>query len=508
MAASLLSLLLLMLGMFALMMVQADRNRAASREALGGVLQRTAQVEALKAAVLEGAVAMRNVGLYTEVADTQRESARYKATRARAAAALKALREAAADAQTTRLLDELAELDRQLDAPAQEAIAQALAFAPDAAAKIITSKIEPPTSKALARADALSSAERQRADAVRRDDDAAASKARTLVLIGCGLTLAVAAAIGVWITRSITHPIRQAVRAAQQVARGDLRISVQPEGRDETAELLRALQAMAGRLEDMIGQVRNSADSISLASQEVASGNVDLSQRTEEAASHSQATVHTMSEFRSALQDSTSAAASASALASTASDAAQGGGAVVAEVVSTMSRIRDDSRRIAEITGVIDGIAFQTNILALNAAVEAARAGEQGRGFAVVAAEVRNLAQRSASAAREIKGLINTSAQTVDNGAELVAKAGNAMTHIVDSVQQCRVIIEQVSVATSAQGRSVDVAMTAIGYIDDANQRNAALVEQVSAASSSLNAQAGQLRRAIGSFRSSADAIA
>ncbi|MDD0840600.1 methyl-accepting chemotaxis protein [Curvibacter sp. HBC61] len=315
---------------------------------------------------------------------------------------------------------------------------------------------------------------------------------------------AVAVLLGAWLawlaTRSITTPVQQAVDAATAIAHGDLSVSIAAGGRDETGQLLQALAEMQQRLAALVGEVRQNADGVATASAEIAQGNNDLSARTEQQASALEETAASMEELGSTVRQNADNARAANQLALNASNVAAQGGEVVAEVVSTMKGINESSRKIADIIGVIDGIAFQTNILALNAAVEAARAGEQGRGFAVVASEVRSLAGRSAEAAREIKSLIGASVEQVEAGTALVDRAGNTMTEVVSAIRRVTDIMGEISAASSEQSAGVSQVGEAVTQMDQATQQNAALVEQSAAAAASLRAQASQLVQAVSAF--------
>jgi methyl-accepting chemotaxis protein len=322
------------------------------------------------------------------------------------------------------------------------------------------------------------------------------------LLGGLGITGLLLGGVLAWLlTRSITRPLTRAVLLADAVAAGDLTQTSQAEGRDEIASLLRALDVMGRRLHGMVTQVRQATDSIHTASSEVAIGNQDLSDRTEQTASSLEQAASSMEELSVTVQQSSDSARQASQLAGTAAEVAQRGGAVVQRVVATMDEISGSSRRITDIIGTIDGIAFQTNILALNAAVEAARAGEQGRGFAVVAAEVRSLAQRSAAAAREIKGLITDSVERVEGGSRLVADAGVTMTELVGSVQRVATMIAEITHAAIEQGKGIAEVSASVSDLDRMTQQNSALVEQSTAAAESLKAQAAQLAEAVSNFR-------
>ena len=320
------------------------------------------------------------------------------------------------------------------------------------------------------------------------------------LLIAFAVCVVLSIVLALRVARSIVEPVSTATEFAERIAGGDLREAPQSDGKDEAAEMMVSLARMQGSLADIVGQVRQSAESIQVASTEVATGNLDLSQRTEQTASNLQQTASSMSELTGTVSQSADAASTAKQLAGTAADAAGRGGAVVSQVVSTMDEISASSRKINDIIGTIDGIAFQTNILALNAAVEAARAGEQGRGFAVVAGEVRSLAQRSAEAAREIKTLIGTSVEKVATGTELVSNAGNTMGEIVSSVQRVTDIISEISTSASEQSQGIGRVNGAVTELDQMTQQNAALVEQSAAAAQSLREQAQRLTELMGRF--------
>ena len=319
--------------------------------------------------------------------------------------------------------------------------------------------------------------------------------------IGFALLIIVLILIGsAWLIRSIRHPLGQAVDLAARIAGGDLSTQMQVERRDEFGDLMRSLLVMNEALARMVTQVRQSTDSIAIASAEIATGNNDLSVRTEQTSSNLQQTAASMDHLTNAVQHSAQGAQQASSLAASASSVAEKGGSVVREVVSTMEEINASSKKIADIIGVIDGIAFQTNILALNAAVEAARAGEQGRGFAVVASEVRSLAGRSAEAAKEIKSLIGASVEKVESGARLVADAGSTMNDIVQSVRRVTDVIGEITAAATEQSAGIAEVNQSVSNLDQMTQQNAALVEQSAAAAMSLREQADQLAQAVSVF--------
>jgi methyl-accepting chemotaxis protein len=309
-------------------------------------------------------------------------------------------------------------------------------------------------------------------------------------------------------TLSVTHPIGEAVSVARRVADGDLAVQVQARGTNETGQLLHSLSGMAGSLRTLVGEVANGARAVADTSAQIAQGNLDLSQRTEEQASTLEETASSMEELTSTVTQNAQNANQATQLAVNATEVARKGGQVVGQVVSTMTGISDSSKKIADIIGVIDGIAFQTNILALNAAVEAARAGEQGRGFAVVAAEVRNLAQRSAAAAKEIKGLIGDSVGKVEAGTKLVDAAGKTMEEIVVSVKKVSDLIAEIAAASQEQSTGIGQVNTAIAQMDQVVQQNASLVEEAAAATESMKDQARSLLATVARFNLGDEAAA
>ncbi|MES2243427.1 MAG: methyl-accepting chemotaxis protein [Pseudomonadota bacterium] len=338
-------------------------------------------------------------------------------------------------------------------------------------------------------------------DASLQEAESDAARGRTFIIVGGLLALLLGTGLAIVLTRSIVIPLRQAVHSARHIADGDLTQPIDSAGRDEAAELLQALKAMQSSLVTIVGNVRSGTDTIATASSQIAAGNHDLSSRTEEQASSLEETAASMEELTSTVKQNADNARQANQLAVTASSVAVKGGSVVAEVVGTMGAINASSRKIVDIIGVIDGIAFQTNILALNAAVEAARAGEQGRGFAVVAAEVRNLAQRSAAAAKEIKTLIGDSVDKVEEGSKQVAEAGKTMDEIVDSVKRVTDIMAEITAASQEQTQGIEQINQAITQMDQVTQQNAALVEEAAAAASSLQEQASGLSQVVSVFR-------
>jgi methyl-accepting chemotaxis protein len=333
-----------------------------------------------------------------------------------------------------------------------------------------------------------------------RIDEVYADSRKILIALGV-FALACGVALGTTLTRSITRPLARAVALAQQVASGDLTADIRVSSKDEVGALLSALKDMNESLLKTVAEVRTGTDTIVTASQQIAAGNLDLSSRTEQQASSLEETASSMEELTSTVRQNADNAREANALAQDASSIATRGGQVVSQVVDTMASINESSKKIADIIAVIDGIAFQTNILALNAAVEAARAGEQGRGFAVVASEVRNLAQRSAAAAKEIRGLITDSVSKVETGGHLVEEAGATMQEIVQGISRVTAIMSGIASASAEQTLGIEQVNAAITQMDDVTQQNAALVEEAAAAATSLEEQAASLAQLVSTFK-------
>ncbi len=343
----------------------------------------------------------------------------------------------------------------------------------------------------------LEEAERDKAIA------AAHSARESAAMVGAGiavLVVLIAMFLIAAMVRSIMQPLQAVVQAARTISQGDLTQNLHSNRQDEFGELLRAFQAMSERLRSLVTDVRNGVESVSSASGQIATGNQDLSARTEQTAANLEQTAASMEQLTATVTQSADTARQANQLASTAAQAAQRGGEVVEQVVSSMQQITASSRKIADIIGVIDGIAFQTNILALNAAVEAARAGEQGRGFAVVASEVRSLAGRSANAAKEIKGLIDTSVANVESGSQQVAQAGQSMTEIVEGVRRVSDLIGEITASSTEQRDGIAQINVAITNLDQMTQQNAALVEESAAAATAMRDQAQHLATVVSAF--------
>ncbi|UVS99896.1 methyl-accepting chemotaxis protein [Burkholderia glumae] len=321
--------------------------------------------------------------------------------------------------------------------------------------------------------------------------------ASILIAISFGVGVTVAYLI----TRSITVPISRSVAIAEAVARGDLTSQIEVRGKDETSRLLRALKNMNEQLVKVVGRVRAGSDNIAVSAEQLAAGNTDLSQRTEEQAASLEETAASMEQLTATVKQNTESAQQGNVIAANASEVARNGGDIVGRVVSTMREISASSAKVAEIISVIESIAFQTNILALNAAVEAARAGDQGRGFAVVAGEVRTLAQRSATAAKEIKSLIENSVERVHTGSELVDEAGRTMNEVVRSVKRVADLMGEITAASIEQRTGIEQVNTAVVQMDQVTQQNSALVEEAAAAAQSMAAQSNSLRDTVSIFR-------
>lgn len=349
-------------------------------------------------------------------------------------------------------------------------------------------------------ADVINWQEKLLRDAKQRVDSTVASGKLFLAICG-SIAVVLGIILSLLLTRSITLPLHGAVKVARKVADGDLTVDVDVSSTDETGQLLSALKDMTANLNQIVGSVRASSDTIAAASTEVASGNLDLSSRTEQQASSIEETAASIEELSTTVQNNAENARQGNVVAVSASEIATKGGEVVAQVVDTMGQINESAKRIVDIISVIDGIAFQTNILALNAAVEAARAGEQGRGFAVVANEVRTLAHRSAAAAKEIKALIDDSVDKVDAGSRLVNQAGMTIGEVVQSVKRVTDIMSEIAMASQEQSEGILQVNDAIRQMDQVTQQNAALVEEAAAATESMQDQAQQLAQAVSVFK-------
>ena len=478
-----------------------SRNKDRLVRGLEAADGKVALVGSMKSALLESGIAMRNIGLHSDVAEMQKEENRVKAHSARYAAARKKLGELGLGDSEKQILAAIAGIEAEIDKPFKEAMGQALAFNPEGSAKIIAQRIDPLNQKAVAEMDKLVALSQAASARVLSDSVASDRTVMQVMLLVSALAILSGGFFAWLIARTITGPLRYAVEVATRVANGDLSADIRVGSSDETGELLQALKEMNGNLLRIVSQVRSGTETIATASREIASGNQDLSYRTEQQAGTLEETASSMEELTATVRQNAESARQANELARSAADVAVRGGDVVSRVVSTMSDIDAASRKIVDIISVIDGIAFQTNILALNAAVEAARAGEQGRGFAVVAGEVRSLAQRSAAAAREIKELIGDSVLKVQAGTELVGHAGVTMHEVVDSIARVTAIMADISAASGEQTMGIELVNQAIAQMDQATQQNAALVEEAAAASEAMHEQSRRLTETVSAFR-------
>ncbi|BAL96999.1 methyl-accepting chemotaxis protein [Rubrivivax gelatinosus] len=448
-----------------------------------------------------GAQAVRNAVLLDERQASAAEKARIESMSVSNVETLQALDRSI---QIGRAREMLAELNAAR-APYLDTMKRVLALAlenhDDEARDLLMGTLTPQQQRYFDAIDALVAFQRtlmvDGAEAVREE----AARTGLLMFALAGLAALLGGLIAWGVGRSVVRPLKAAVAVAETVAEGDLRSHIDTQGSDETAQLLKALQRMNDNLADLIGNVRSGCESIAAGSSQIAGGTADLSRRTESQASSLQQTAASMEELASTVAQNAATAQQASQAAATAGSTASRGGEAVARAVSTMEEVAASSRRIADIIGTIDGIAFQTNILALNAAVEAARAGEQGRGFAVVAGEVRSLAQRCAQAAREIKSLIGASVETVDSGVRLVGEAGGTMQEVVAEVQNVARLMSQISAASAEQNQGIDQVNDAVTDLDRTTQENSALVEESAAATDSLRQQASRLVEVAGRFR-------
>lgn len=454
----------------------------------------------MRDAVNTEAIAARNLVLLTNEADMENETRRileqkqiYDATSKKLAALMRSDAEKVLYARVA-----------QAQARTAPVLAKAMEFAlgnPIAATQVLVDEARPAQTQWLQSLNALVELEAKAAEQTVKEADADYGQAQMLMVIMAGMALVVGGGFGWWVLGSITSRIGQAAKVAQTVASGDLTSHIEVDSKDEVGDLKEALKKMNASLAGIVTQVRNGTETISVASREIATGNADLSKRTESQAASLEETASSMEELTSTVRQNADNAHLANQLVSATADVAVKGGRVVGDVVATMASIKASSTRIADITGVIDSIAFQTNILALNAAVEAARAGEQGRGFAVVATEVRNLAQRSATAAKEIKALIEDSVGKVDAGDALADEAGKTMNEIVASVKRVTGIMGEIAAASAEQSAGIEQVNQAIAQMDEVTQQNAALVEEAAAAAESLQDQAAQLVDAVSVFR-------
>jgi methyl-accepting chemotaxis protein len=478
-------------------------SREELASALASASAKKAAASELKALVLEESAAIRNIGLDTELKLMNRDQDRARALGKAYDELLARTKKLELAATEREIVDRLEHSDRELEAPFNSAVAMAVQLRNEDAAQVILKEIDPIIQRTVADLNRLAELEQ-------RSEQQAMAAARTsgdrLVLaidVVILLVLGAAGLLALLLTRSVLRQLggepAYAKEVVSRIAEGDLTVRLRL-ARGDRRSMLFAMEKMASSLRALIGEVASGALAVADTSAQIARGNLDLSQRTEEQASTLEETASSMEELTSTVSQNAENARQASELAVTASEVARKGGAVVGQVVSTMNGIAESSRKIADIISVIDGIAFQTNILALNAAVEAARAGEQGRGFAVVAAEVRNLAQRSAAAAKEIKTLIGDSVDKVDAGSKLVDAAGNTMEEIVASVKKVSDLIAEIAAASREQSSGIEQVNTAVSQMEHVVQQNASLVEEATAATESMKGQADGLLQLVSRF--------
>ena len=473
---------------------------------LEGVGQRERLATTLRGAATRRAIAARNLVLVTDPADRDLEKKAVSESHEETKAAMADSFDVTA--RDRALVAQIDAIETKYDVVALSIVGMALDGKREEAVAKMNAECRPLLAALLKTTSELIEYEYAQAEGIAKAADAGYAGDRMTMIAACVAAMLGAVGLGWLLSNAVTAPLTRAVTLAEAVAAGDLSTDIVVDSRDETGLLLAALKKMNGSLVDMVGKVRQSADGIATASAEIAMGNQDLSSRTEQQASALQQTAASMQQMTDSVQLNAGNAQQANQFAVSAAQVADRGGVVVTQVVTTMTEISDSSRRIADIIGVIDGIAFQTNILALNAAVEAARAGEQGRGFAVVASEVRSLAQRSAQAAREIKVLINASVEKVDSGTRLVGEAGQTMTEIVQQVRRVTDLIAEINASTTEQTSGIAQVNQAVTSLDQGTQQNAALVEQSAAAAESLEQQAGDLMRLVSVFKVSAQAPA
>lgn len=422
------------------------------------------------------------------------------ATQQKYDALIKDLHRGVSDPKDIKLLEQIELAGRVFQAARTELIAARDSGVTERIRKVFSERFVPSSNSLQASLGELTKSTRKDIDESANEISQLSASARSALIAFGVAALLVGTALTVWLVRSITRPLRLAYMTANRVANLDLRQEITGHDRDETGVLLNSLSAMQDSLRGLVRQVRVSVESVSTASTEIASGNADLSQRTEEAAASLQQTAASMDSVSIMVSTSADAAARAEQMALKSTAMAADGGAVVSQVIGTMEDIKTSSHKITDIVGVIDNIAFQTNLLALNAAVEAARAGELGRGFSVVASEVRMLAIHSASAAREINGLVKKSVERVDAGSLLVGRAGQVMTQMVQSVRELTGAITEISIATRSQTEGIGLINASVMQLDQATQQNSALVEQSAAAAESLRQQSDELELLVSRF--------
>ena len=469
-------------------------------------LKEASLVADVERATLERAIAARNLVVMTDPAKRQIELDHIAKSKKKIDGSFEALTSllsggGASNESSRKQLQQTMDTEARYAPVAAAIVKLSNAGQKDAAIEKMITECIPLLGEVKANLEHYTAANKHAVEATVAGLQAEASKARMMMIEMAVLALVLGSAMGWLIQRSVVLPISRASASVRRMADGDLTETIESSGRDEVSTMMMDLSHMQQRLREVVGTIRSGVDSVTTASAEIATGNQDLSARTEQTASNLQESASSMEQLTGTVKQSADSARQANQLASSAAEVAARGGAVVSQVVSTMDEINASSQKISDIIGVIDGIAFQTNILALNAAVEAARAGEQGRGFAVVASEVRNLAGRSAEAAREIKTLIGASVEKVESGSRLVANAGNTMAEIVSSVQRVSDIIGEITAAAAEQSDGISQVNSSVVQLDQMTQQNASLVEQSAAAAESLKDQAVKLADVMSIFR-------
>ncbi|MDD2609275.1 MAG: methyl-accepting chemotaxis protein [Giesbergeria sp.] len=492
--------LALLIAVVVLVNISTARNEQQLFDGLELASAKVQWTTTMKSEQLEAVVAIRSIGLHSEVSEMNKEEARLKEHSQLYAQARQKLIDLGTSEEEKAIFARMAELEKGLAGLRADAIGQALAFNTEGVAQILSKQIDPLFRQLLAEINKLVELHQAAEQQVRAQARAASQRLSWTLYLAAIVAVLVGSVLAWATTRSITRPLREAVAVARHVASGDLTMDIAVESQDETGQLMQALKDMNASLLHTVQQVRIGTDTIATASSQIAAGNLELSARTEQQATSLEETAASMDTLTGTVKQNADNARQANQLAQSASQVATQGGEVVAQVVDTMRSINTSSKKIVDIISVIDGIAFQTNILALNAAVEAARAGEQGRGFAVVASEVRSLAGRSAEAAKEIKALISDSVDKVENGSHLVEQAGQTMEQIVASISRVTDIMSEITAASTEQSAGIDQVHLAIEQMEVATQQNAAMVEQAATAAESLHSQADALTQVVSVF--------
>jgi methyl-accepting chemotaxis protein len=493
-------MLMMMAGITAIAVLSSKQTRANLNQTVNRTKAKSVHVAAMRQSLFRQGLLARNIGLLTDPAAMQTEIGKIVTEQKAYDAASAKLTETGLSSEEQSIVAEMKQHEQNIVPLMKQAEEYVAAFNARQAMQVLTTQATPIQDKWLAAIDRMVDLQTRQIEGNLAEFESESNRANLLMVAISAISMLLAAGVGWLLTRSIVAPLQEAVGVARRVAAGDLDVEVKLHGEDETGQLLAALRDMNASLTGIVGGVREGTDAIGTASREIASGNADLSARTEAQAGSLQETAASMSHLTSIVKQNAENAEQANRLVIEASELALKGGDVVGQVVQTMGSIKDSSRRIVDIIGVIDGIAFQTNILALNAAVEAARAGEQGRGFAVVAAEVRNLAQRSASAAKEIKALIDDSVTRVDGGSRLVDDAGHTMEQVVEAVKRVAGIMGEIASSSYEQSKGIAEVNQAVARMDDMTQQNAALVEEAAAAAQSMQQQAERLVQAVSVF--------